>query len=205
MYVSYSKLWKLLIDKDITKTELLEITGISSRTMSKLSKNQTVTTDTLLTICKALDCDISDIMEICTEEENLSLYQAFKRDKRLICKNELCTTYQLTYKSKEYTIKITNKIANKHTCIHCRVDGIMWEQFYPVGIQPASEIANLSKKSFANENTRGVFVIKGSPLLLKGQGDNGYLHPKQAPTKKDDIYVVTLAELKLVDAKKEWN
>lgn len=205
MYISYSKLWKLLVDKEITKTELLEISGISSRTLSKLTKNQTVTTDTLLTICKSLNCDISDIMEVCSEEENISLYQAFKRDKRIIGKDELCTTYQLSYRNKEYTIKITNKSATKHTFVHCQMGSIIWEQLYPLGIRPVSEKTNLSKKSFAIDNTRGIFVIKGNPNYIKGQGENGYLHPKNIPTKQDDIYIMTLAELKLVDAKKEWN
>ena len=82
---------------------------------------------------------------------------------------------------------------------------IIWEQLYPLGIRPVSEKTNLSLKSFALDNTRCIFVIKGNPNYIKGQGEGGYLHPKNIPTKKDDIYIMTLAELKLVDAKKEWN
>ena len=55
MYLTYNKLWKLLIDKGMNKSDLCEITGISSRTMAKLSKNQSVTTDTLVNICSALE------------------------------------------------------------------------------------------------------------------------------------------------------
>ena len=64
MSVSYKKLWKLLIDKNMNKTDLLEATGISTGTLAKLGKNGNVTTDVLVKICQALDCDISDIMEI---------------------------------------------------------------------------------------------------------------------------------------------
>lgn len=68
MAVSYKKLWKLLIDKDMKKKDLREAAGISTSTMAKLSKNENVTTDVLVKICKALKCDISDIMEIQPDE-----------------------------------------------------------------------------------------------------------------------------------------
>lgn len=63
MGVTYKRLWKLLIDKGINKTELQHITNLSSATIAKLSKGETVTTDVLERICSALNCDISDIME----------------------------------------------------------------------------------------------------------------------------------------------
>lgn len=61
--VSYNKLWKLLIDKGINKKKLMEITGISSSSMAKMTKGENVTTDLLCKICKALKCDFKDIME----------------------------------------------------------------------------------------------------------------------------------------------
>lgn len=69
MSVSYKKLWKLLIDKDMTKVELREKAGISTGTLAKLGKNENVTTDVLVKVCEALDCDISDIMEMEKHEE----------------------------------------------------------------------------------------------------------------------------------------
>ena len=63
MKISYSKLWKKLIDLSITKTQLRELSGISTVTLSKLSKNQTVSLDVLMKICKALNCNINDICE----------------------------------------------------------------------------------------------------------------------------------------------
>jgi len=68
MAVSYKKLWKLLIDKDMKKKGLREAAGISTSSMAKLGKNENVTTDVLVKICKALKCDISDIMEIEPDE-----------------------------------------------------------------------------------------------------------------------------------------
>lgn len=64
MKFSYNKLWKLLIDKGWTKTTLRQKAGISSSTIAKLGKGENVTTDVLLKICTALDCEIGDIMEI---------------------------------------------------------------------------------------------------------------------------------------------
>lgn len=64
MAVCYKKLWKLLIDKDMNKEELRIAAGISTNTMAKLSKNENVNTEMLVKICTALNCDISDIMEI---------------------------------------------------------------------------------------------------------------------------------------------
>ena len=68
MVLSYKKLWKLLIDKDLKKIDLLALAGISKATLNKLSHNQNVTTDVLLKVCKALSCDISDIVEISTSK-----------------------------------------------------------------------------------------------------------------------------------------
>ena len=69
--VSYKKLWKLLIDKDMKKKDLREATGISTASMW-LGKNENLTTDVLLRICDALKCDISDIMEISFAGEDQS-------------------------------------------------------------------------------------------------------------------------------------
>lgn len=64
MSISYKKLWKLLIDKDMKKKDLRELAGISSSTIARLSRNENVNTIILVKICNALECDISDIMEI---------------------------------------------------------------------------------------------------------------------------------------------
>ena len=62
--ISYKKLWKILIDKDMKKKDLVEAAVVSSYTLNKLNRGDNVTTEVLEKICKALDCDIGDIMEI---------------------------------------------------------------------------------------------------------------------------------------------
>jgi DNA-binding Xre family transcriptional regulator len=64
MAISYKKLWKLLIDRDMKKKDLQKLAGISSATITKLGKNENVNTEVLEKICRALECDISNIMEI---------------------------------------------------------------------------------------------------------------------------------------------
>ena len=67
MRISYNRLWKLLIDKKMNKSDLKAIAGISSTSVAKLGKGENITTDVLLRICEALDCDLPDIMEIARE------------------------------------------------------------------------------------------------------------------------------------------
>lgn len=74
MKISYNKLWKLLIDKGWNKSKLRKEAKISSSSMAKLTNGGNVTTEVLLKICKVLDCDISDIMEI-VKEEKLNEYK----------------------------------------------------------------------------------------------------------------------------------
>lgn len=69
MEVSYKKLWKLLIDKDMKKKDLADKANISTYTLSKLTKGENVTTDILLKICSTLDCSFEDIMEIVDSEK----------------------------------------------------------------------------------------------------------------------------------------
>lgn len=68
MKVSYKKLWKLLIDKDLKKKDLCQMSGVSSTSIAKMGRNENVNTDILVKICEALDCDISDIAEIVSNE-----------------------------------------------------------------------------------------------------------------------------------------
>lgn len=63
MAVNYNKLWKLLIDKNMKKYDLQIKAGLSKGTITKLGKNEDVSTQTLIKICNALDCDIGDVVE----------------------------------------------------------------------------------------------------------------------------------------------
>lgn len=61
--MSYKKLWKLLIDRDMKKSDLRKAAGISSSSLAKLGKDENVTTDVLLRICETLECNLNDIVE----------------------------------------------------------------------------------------------------------------------------------------------
>lgn len=63
MIVSYKKLWKLLIDKDLRQKDLAQLAGISTSTITKMKNNENVTTGVLLKICEALHCGVEDIIE----------------------------------------------------------------------------------------------------------------------------------------------
>lgn len=65
--ISYKKLWKLLIDKNLKKKDLQKMAGISSSSIAKLGRNENVNTEIINKICNALDCDTSDIMEMESE------------------------------------------------------------------------------------------------------------------------------------------
>jgi len=73
--ISYKKLWHILLDKDLKKKDLVTLAGVSTYTINKLTHGENVTTDVLQRICRALECDIGDIMEIMPDE-----YQKAKRD-----------------------------------------------------------------------------------------------------------------------------
>ncbi len=68
MAISYKKLWKLLIDKGMLKKDLRVAAGLSTNVIAKMGKNQDVSTESLRKICKALKCDITDIVEFIDEE-----------------------------------------------------------------------------------------------------------------------------------------
>lgn len=73
MQVSYKKLWKLLIDKNMKKTDLQLAAGISAGTLAKLGRNETVSMDILMRICTALSCNIGDIIEFINDSQNKNI------------------------------------------------------------------------------------------------------------------------------------
>ena len=68
MAISYKKLWKLLIDRDMKKKDLMALSGISQSSVTKMGRNENVNTDVLVRICLALNCDIGDIAEIVSDK-----------------------------------------------------------------------------------------------------------------------------------------
>ena len=73
MSISYNKLWKLMIDLNMNKTQLRKIAGLSTNIIARLSKNESVSMDSLLRICKALHCGFGDIIEVVEESDQLSI------------------------------------------------------------------------------------------------------------------------------------
>ena len=69
MGISYLKLWKMLLDKNMKKTDLVKTAEISTTTLAKLSKNQPVSMDVMSRLCKVLSCDIGDVMEMIPDRE----------------------------------------------------------------------------------------------------------------------------------------
>lgn len=71
MNVSYKRLFKILIEKDLKKTEFAKLIGIGQNTLAKLSKNEYVSMEVLVKICRGLDCSIEEIMEILPERKEV--------------------------------------------------------------------------------------------------------------------------------------
>jgi DNA-binding Xre family transcriptional regulator len=69
MAVCYNKLWKMLIDRDMSRTEMRLKAGISTKTLAKLGKNENVNTEILVKICQALRCNVDEIMDIVEQME----------------------------------------------------------------------------------------------------------------------------------------
>lgn len=198
MYIDYSKLWKLLVDKDMTKTELLEITGISSRVLAKLSKNENVTTETILRICEALQCDVCDIME-CVSENKISIYNYYRKFAKIIDETDLYQTAVLVANGQKYKIHVTKKSANKSTHIHCKENGtVYWEQFYILGgfSTPGREESVLIKPQREKDEIV-IVLIKGKPAVITGL-DEGIFASSRGTLKTDsDVYVMSETAFKI--------
>jgi len=197
MYMDYTKLWKLLIDKNMSKTDLLELTGISSRILAKLSKNETVTTETLARICEALQCDVSDIMQ-CVREEQLSLYEHFKRSGKCTEEAEMYKTVRFTAGTQKYTVYLSQQSAVKATHILCGEDGtVYWEQLYPIGHLSSNRIRSVLIRPPRRADETAIVLIKGKPGLIAGLDENGFVSSRGVRKKDTDVYVMPEAAFKL--------
>lgn len=199
MYIDYSKLWKLLIDKNMTKTELMEETGLSSRIIAKLSQNKTVTTETLVKICSCLNCDISDIME-CKEEKSLSLYNYYIKFGMRFDETESYKTVKFDFNGKKYTVYEIKKPISKSTIIHCGDDGTIYrEQLYPFGgtMRPSSVKTALVKPIKEKDETV-IVLFSGKPNFW-GIDDGIFISSKNKNKNAASIYVMTETAFKLFE------
>ena len=199
MYIDYSKLWKLMIDKNISKTDLMEITGLSSRIIAKLSKNQTVTTDTIARICAALSCDVGDMME-CSNESDLSFYNYFRKFGRLVEENESIKKLAFEMKGQKYTVYLSKKAATKATHIYCGADEtVYWEQYYMMGgLSTPSIVKSVLVKPERHPDETVIVVIKGKPGTITGLDEGIWLSSRREASKSPkDIFVMSEAAFKL--------
>lgn len=200
MYMDYSKLWKLLIDKGMSKTDLLALTGISSRVLAKLSKNETVTTDTLARICAALECNVGDIMD-CVSERELSVYAAYKKLGVVTEQGEWVQTVRFSVGERQFVVCVSNRSATKATHIVCGEDGtVYWKQLYAVGISCVPEQVALIKPPRTSDETV-IVLIKGKPGIIRGLDENGFVSARGTCKKPTDVYVMSEAAFKLFEIK----
>ena len=197
MYVSYEKLWKLLVEKRLTKSDLCQMTGISTRTVAKLVKNQSVTTDTLLRLCEVLDCELSDILEISKEAPTMTVYDAYKQHATLISEDEYCRLHALEYNGKQLLIKEVKKSANRRVVIHCQENGtVVWEALYPAGHTVLQEKTVISDLSFIENGKVCVLLIGGTCVGITGLDEGRFLSPSR-PYEDGKLYVMSKAKWKL--------
>lgn len=195
--MDYSKLWKLLIDKNMTKTELMNETGLSSRVIAKLSKNETVTTETLSQICACLNCDVADIME-CKEEQSLSLYNYFLKFGKVTEDTESYKIVKFEYNEQIYKVYAIKKAVKKSTIIYLEKDGTIYrEQLFPFGgvMSPSRVKASLLKPSHQKDETT-IVLFKGKPNF-RGIDDGIFISAKNKNKSPSSIYVMTEASFKL--------
>ncbi len=203
MYISYERLWKTLIDKHLKKTDLIELCGISSRTLTKLSKNENINSDTLLRICEALDCDLTDIMELCHNEEDSSIYEEFKKSKIRVAENEHFSVYEFVYRGKRVLLTKTKLRANKkNTVIHCKTSSLLWEQQTTVGIHIEREYFEMSFADANDPDTVYICVISGKPECIKNLDEGIFVSAHGIPKTKKHIYVMSEARFKLFELQK---
>lgn len=202
MYIDYSKLWKLLIDKGMTKSDLIELTGISSRVLAKLAKNEIVTTDTIARICTALNCNVDDIME-CVSESKLSVYASYKRFGKCEGENESFRIVRFSVDGQNYTVYESKRSANRSITVRCgRQGSILWEESNNVGHIRCAPIVTFMGKPMREKDEIVIVLIKGKPNIIVGLDENGFVSSRNTLKNKDDIYVMSEAAFKIFELKR---
>lgn len=201
MYISYSNLWEHLAQRELSKSDLMELTGLSSRVIAKLAKNETVTTDTIAKICTALGCDVSDIME-CMSEASLSLYHYSRAFGQCVWENELVKKIAFTYNGEKYVMYTTKRAATKATRIYCEGDGTIYvEQLYMMGgMCTPARMKNMLVKPERGADEIVLVVIKGKPGMIIGLDEGVWVSAKKGRLHTNkDIFVMSEAAFKVFD------
>lgn len=110
-------------------------------------------------------------------------FVAFSKGGVLVEKDKLCSVYSLNYGGAEYVVKVMNKRAGRHSVIRCNEADIILEKFYRFGLYPSRTKTVMTRKNFAGDKERGIFLIKGKPMLVKRLDENGFIGTGAAPKK----------------------
>ena len=196
MYIDYSNLWKLLIDKGMTKSDLIDLTGISSRVLAKLSKNEIVTTDTIARICTALNCDVGDIME-CVSESRMSVYTGYKRFGKPDGEDGEFRIIRFSLNGQSYKVYESKHSANGGVTVRCGRNGsIIWEEANNIGHIRSTPNITFMGKPAREADEIAVVLIKGKPGCICGLDENGFVSSRSALKNETDIYVMSVAAFK---------
>lgn len=198
MYISYEKLWKLLIERGLNKTDLIPLCKISSRTLSKLSKNQNVNTDTLLYICEALECGINDIMEVCSDDRTRSLYSVFVSNKPTSY-DEFFKTYEFDYHGKNVIVKKSIEKAGKSTHIRCEGDKLIRVDIIGAGHVSYPSEKVIANASFWQKDAICIVVISGKEMGFRNLDDEVYISWKRPLPAGKHIYLMSETRFKLFE------
>ncbi|MBQ3074965.1 MAG: helix-turn-helix transcriptional regulator [Clostridia bacterium] len=205
MYINYSKLWSLLAEKGMSKSDLMELTGLSSRVIAKLSKNETVTTDTVAKICSVLNCDVGDVME-CSSESSLTLYQYSRRFGTALEDGECVRKIAFVRNGQKYVLYFTKKSASKATRIDCGTDGTLyWTQYYIAGGHGnPSVVKKPLLKPGRLPDEIAIVVIKGQPGTISGLDEGIWVSAKNGKLRdRKQIFVMSEAAFKLFHAEEK--
>lgn len=202
MYISYDKLWAMLAERRITKTELCELTGISTRTVANMTKGRDVTLYSLGRICEALHCEVADIVTFTSKPEYRSLFDAYKASDQ-IGQDEFCKYFKVDFGGKTYDIAVTKRTANRYSVITCSDRSVVWAQM-PFSAMAAGNGYGESIPEFeltVHEKQAGVIriiVISGKPNHIKGL-DEGIFRSSRNPGNDTNVHVMSTAAFKIFD------
>ena len=197
MYIVYDKLWELLLSKKISKTDLCNLTGMSSRTMAKLSKNQSVTTDTLLSICSVLGCQLSDIAEIKEDKSAASIYEAYLTHGKKVWENDVLDLVEFEFGGMGFAVYVTKDKAVKKSVVHCSPEGgVSLERIYPCAHTPISTVNSIFHPALIKAKKTTVLLITGTPGNITGL-DNGIVYSARRGCQNGRFYVMSISAFKL--------
>ncbi|MBR7164731.1 MAG: helix-turn-helix transcriptional regulator [Clostridia bacterium] len=201
MYVDFSKLWLRLAEKELSKSDLMELTGLSSRVIAKLAKNETVTTDTVAKVCSALNCDVGEMME-CAEENEIPLHRYARRFGTVLEKKDAYQTVGFERSGTKYVIYQTHHRATKATRIDCGQDGTLYRTQYYIagGHGTPSAVKEPLLRPCRKPDEIVIVVIKGKPGTIAGLDEGIWVSAKNGTLRSEkDIFVMSEAAFKLFD------